>query len=397
MRRLALLCGVAAALAACQSPETGRGPTLARSGRTVACPQAEATSGETGRVVAAAEAFAATLSARQREALQQPFTLKSAIRWSNYPSAIVPRAGVPFGDMDARQTAAAEALVLAAAGACGAALLDGDRAADGIGKEHVAYIGPEHHYISFNGQPSASQPWMLMIGGHHLAYNFVFNGKEPGATPLFAGSDPARFTDQRGRELEPVKLQSEAMAALIRSVAGYPEAHLPGVYTDLVKSVVPLGAPPPVAQVGRRETAAEAFARAERTGVRRPDDPRGTDTRFPQSYPTGPMGRGVSYARLTPEQKLLVRRAIEAFAALPGRRIAEPLLPIYESEAALDDTYVSFSGDPNLAAPNAYARIDGPRVWIEMSVQPSLTDPAATHYHSVWRDKVSDYGGAFRG
>jgi hypothetical protein len=385
------------AVAGCQSPEDRNAPLAAVPARFTACLEAAPDSGGSKPVAAAARTFSQSLNEAQRRVLVQPFTLGAAIRWSNYPSAIVPRAGVPFGDLDARQTAAANALVIAAAGACGAAVLDGNRAADVIGAKAIAYIGPEHYYISFNGEPSDTDPWMLMIGGHHIALNFVFNDKEPGATPLFAGSDPARFVDQAGVQREPVKRQSEAMAALTRSVAAYPEAHLPGVYTDLVKSVVPLGGAPPVAQAGRRETPAESFERAERTGVRRPDDPRGTDTTYPQSYPTGPLGRGVNYAMLTSSQKALLRRAIEAFAALPGRRMSEALLPLYESPEALNQTYVSFSGDPNLVAPNAYARIDGPRVWIEMSVQKSLNDSNATHYHSVWRDKVSDYGGHFRG
>jgi hypothetical protein len=392
----ASLIGALAMLAACQSPDGQGAPLPAAPARFATCAEAARDSGAARLVAAAARAFAQSLDQKQRAALVQPFTLRNAIRWSNYPSAVIPRAGVPFGDMTPQQTEAANALVKAAAGACGAALLDGNRAADVIGNRAIAYIGPEHHYISFNGEPSETAPWMLMIGGHHIALNFVFNDKEPGATPLFAGSDPARFVDQAGVPREPVKRQSEAMATLAQAVAAYPEAHLPGVYTDLVKSVVPLGAPPPVAQTGRRETPAEAFARADRTGVRNPDDPRGTDTTYPQSYPTGPLGRGVSYARLTQAQKLLVRRAIEAFAALPGRRLSEPLLPLYESPEALDQTYVSFSGDPNLVMPNAYARIDGPRVWIEMSVQQSLNDPRATHFHSVWRDKVSDYGGHFK-
>ncbi|MEU3461886.1 DUF3500 domain-containing protein [Streptomyces sp. NPDC006733] len=37
-------------------------------------------------------------------------------------------------------------------------------------------------------------------------------------------------------------------------------------------------------------------------------------------------------------------------------------------------------------------RIDGPRVWIEFSMHDGivLADP---HPHTVWRDRLTDYGG----
>ena len=34
---------------------------------------------------------------------------------------------------------------------------------------------------------------MLQIGGHHIAYNLMFNGGREGATPLFFGSEPIYF------------------------------------------------------------------------------------------------------------------------------------------------------------------------------------------------------------
>lgn len=62
----------------------------------------------------------------------------------------------------------------------------------------------------------------------------------------------------------------------------------------------------------------------------------------------------------------------------------------YENE--LDDTSLSFSGSTSLTATGDYVRIDGPTIWIEFIMDaPYSTDETAPH--SVWRDKVSDYGG----
>ena len=48
---------------------------------------------------------------------------------------------------------------------------------------------------------------------------------------------------------------------------------------------------------------------------------------------------------------------------------------------------------PDLSAKGSYVRIDGPRVWMEFVVQPAVANPEELHYHALWRDKQSDYGG----
>jgi len=46
-----------------------------------------------------------------------------------------------------------------------------------------------------------------------------------------------------------------------------------------------------------------------------------------------------------------------------------------------------------MAVQGDYILIDGPSVWIEWSIQAGATIKTGVHPHSVWRDKVSDYGG----
>jgi hypothetical protein len=56
---------------------------------------------------------------------------------------------------------------------------------------------------------------------------------------------------------------------------------------------------------------------------------------------------------------------------------------------------------PSFAADDlgSYLRIDGPRVWIEMAVVEAAAyrDQGWVQYHSIWRDKMADYGGEFTG
>jgi hypothetical protein len=50
---------------------------------------------------------------------------------------------------------------------------------------------------------------------------------------------------------------------------------------------------------------------------------------------------------------------------------------------------VAYSGSTTLDTLDDYVRIDGPRVWIEFACQRGI------HYHTIWRDRVTDYGAEF--
>ena len=166
---------------------------------------------------------------------------------------------------------------------------------------------------------------MLQLGGHHLAYNFTFNGREAGATPLFFGSEPIRFTI-KGAEHEPLTAQSTAMSQLAKAISVHPQAKLSGTFTDVVKGVVV------------QMDTGQAADRRHRLGL-----------------PARLSGRQATIAAcpigaLTPEQQQLVRAALESYASLPGAAISRPLVAAYESPAALAQTYVGYSGATDLGA-----------------------------------------------
>ena len=119
----------------------------------------------------------------------------------------------------------------------------------------------------------------------------------------------------------------------------------------------------------------------------------GTDTGFPMSFPTGTTDRGILYGALSPDEQALVRTALESYASLPGAAITQQLVAAYESPTALAETYVGYSGQPDLGAEGSYVRIDGPRIWMELVVQRAVADRTKLHCHALWRDKQSDYGG----
>jgi hypothetical protein len=335
-----------------------------------ACREKTGGQGQVRAVAAAAETLQKMLTPAQHAVFARPLTRDTATRWSNLPVGIVPREGLRVGDLDAAQSAAAHRLAAAALSACGLTLWDEIRTADdfltAVDQRKLGWSGA-NYYMSVLGTPSRKKPWMLQMGGHHIAYNFTFNGGSEGATPLFFGTEPIRFTFKDATH-EPLAAQSSAMARLASALATHPQAKLSGTFTDVVKGVVMVPA-------------------AGKTAIR------GIDSGFPHSYPTGSLDRGILHDALNPDERALVRAALESYASLPGEAITKSLVAAYEAPDALAQTYIGFSGSPALTEKGSYVRIDGPRIWMEFVVQPAVGNPAELHYHALWRDKLSDYGG----
>jgi hypothetical protein len=349
MRRLAAIAG--AAVAAFATSAAASEPRECRS-----------TAGGAAPASTAAAAFLTTLTREQRAAAVRTYGKGDAIKWSNLPLTLAPRVGVRLGDLNAGQTAAADALLRTALSSCGIEMLSNIRAADGVLKpQDSRKIGwdPANYFVAFVGEPSADRPWSLKVDGHHLAYNVTFNAPQVSATPLFDGVEPVEFK-VGDRSYEPLAAQAGAMRSLATALAAVPAAKLEGEFRDVTRGSTPQG-----------------------------------DTNFPTTYPEGAAGRGVGYSALTPNQQVRVREAMERWLELPNGAISKPLMATYAAPAALAQTYVGVAGAPDLGTPGSYVRIDGPRVWIEFIVQPAVADPKKVHYHTIWRDKVADYGGAF--
>ncbi len=142
------------------------------------------------------------------------------------------------------------------------------------------------------------------------------------------------------------------------------------------------------------------------------------------TYPTGTTGRGALISSMTTAQqaviKPLVKAMIEAWVNTQASDISASLLADYESDTALAQTYVGYQVGAGAAdggttrcnfdatinqektpinSQNSYLRVDGPRVWIEMVVQAAVAykSNGFVHYHSLWRDRLADYGNEFGG
>lgn len=115
--------------------------------------------------------------------------------WTNFPVDIVPRPGVRVGEFTPAERAAVHALLRTVLSQMGYQKVLEIMAADQL----VADAGPDYaaglnvYTVALFGQPSATAPWMLQFGGHHLGLNVTFVGDRTVCAPLHTGILPARF------------------------------------------------------------------------------------------------------------------------------------------------------------------------------------------------------------
>jgi hypothetical protein len=313
-------------------------------------------------VATSAQAFLATLSTSQQSTVQLSWDLATARKWSNLPAQLVARNGIALSALSTAQRTAANTLISTALSTTGNTLWTGMLAADdylaanGGGSSY----GYGNFYIAFLGTPSSSSFWVLQLTGHHLTYNIAMNGTYKSPTPLFLGVEPKGSFTQSNVSYDPMQAQRTAAADLVGSLTGYSAALLSGTYSDLL-----LGA----------------------------NGSGNIDGTYPKSYPSGTSGRGVLYSALSTTDQAKVQAFIKAYVNTQATEYADELLSAYLSDTALASTYVAYAGSGDVTTSGSYIRVDGPRVWIEFSVQRGVIFSSDIHFHTIWRDKVGDYGG----
>ncbi|OAX48132.1 DUF3500 domain-containing protein [Paenibacillus sp. AD87] len=311
-----------------------------------------------GKIVELAKSFAATLSYNQLRDLNQEYSLRNVVNWSNYPQATMGRrgrCGLRIGTLSEEQWTALNVLLAAATGSGknqGYDEIQQILNADDYLRDHgvARDYGRDNYYVAFLGTPSNSGTWELQFGGHHLAIaNTYTDGNLVGATPSFRGIEPFSTFEYNGISNQPQQRAQRTFVALLASFDNNQLAlsRLRGKYRDLL-----LGP--------------------------------GKDWAFP----TTP--EGIRGSELHEDQRALLLAVIETYVSSTDDVNAERILAGYEND--LDFTYVAYSGSTSVSKPKDYIRIDGPSVWIEFSMHIGiiLSDP---HPHAVWRDKNTDYGG----
>ena len=308
------------------------------------------------KVICLVNAFKATLSSSQIPNLEIEYTKDNIEIWSNLPAAISPRLGLRMGDLSNNQLVAAKALIKEITGSTPNEGWDEMQqvwmADDFLNtKEPGGKYGAGNYYITFLGTPSMNGTFEILLTGHHYTIaNTYKNGKLAGATPRFEAVEPFSFV-WNGKTYAPISQERAAMSALLNSLTEKQliEAKSPNIFTNIL--LKPLN-----------------------------------NWEFPEK------STGLQLIGLSPTQKELVIKVIKTYTEDISDNDASIILSKYISE--LDSTFIIYSGTKALATQNDYFRIDGPHIWIELSVQRGQVLPNEPyHFHSIWRDRKSDYGG----
>jgi len=316
-----------------------------------------------GDAAAAAKKFLATLDETQRGKAVYDFKDEAQRkRWSNLPTTMVKRGGLRLGDLKQEQRDAATALLAAALSPAGKEkvlqIVEGDeqlkkndrgggpggRGGPGGGPGGPAMFGHDEYYISFLGQPSATDPWMLQFGGHHLGINVTFAGEHTTLAPSHTGAQPAIY-EFEGRTVRPLGREVDKSLALLLSLdeAQAKKAILGFQMHDLVlgpgrdgQTIEPEGVKGSALNDRQREMLLDLAG--EWTGIMKDD-------------------------------------AAKAKMAEMRKNIAE--------------TWFAWSGPKEKG--KGYFRIQGPTVLIEYAPQ-NLGGDITKHIHTIYRDPQNDYG-----
>ena len=79
-------------------------------------------------------------------------------------------------------------------------------------------FGAMNYMIAFLGKPSKTTPWILQLGGHHLAINIYYKGTAGAATPYHVAAQPTVWKDDQGKTHEPLAPMRESLHGLLDSL-----------------------------------------------------------------------------------------------------------------------------------------------------------------------------------
>ena len=307
----------------------------------------------TAKVVQAANAFLGTLSDTERAKCTFGFESSQRTGWSNLPTGIFKRNGLRFGDLKPEQREAALKLVASALSRQGyqkvTDIMNGDEVLKNAGGGRTGgrpsqgiRFGLAEYYIALLGTPSATTPWMIQFGGHHLAINVTVAGESSVMTPSLPAAQPAKYT-LNGQTVRPLGHENDKGFALIGALnaAQLKKAVLNYEVKDLV-----LGP--------------------------------GNDGKVIQP-------EGILASELDASQQAMLLDIAHEWVGILNDEAANAKME--EIKANLPKTYFAWSG----ATKNgglAYYRIQGPTLIIEYAPQFGDLD----HIHTIYRDPTNDYG-----
>jgi len=132
------------------------------------------------------------------------------------------RKGVPLSDLDGTAKTAAMSVVKPMLSSQGYSQVEAiQKADDWLNKNSTSgtdsFGSDTDYYIAVCGTPSATDPFMVQFGGHHLARNYTYKGTSVSITPDFTGTEPKSFSISN-TDVEPPKERAGTLLSLSGSL-----------------------------------------------------------------------------------------------------------------------------------------------------------------------------------
>ena len=86
------------------------------------------------------------------------------------------------------------------------------------GRRRGINFGAANYMIAFLGKPSKTTPWILQLGGHHLAINIYYKGTTGAATPYHVAAQPTVWKDDQGKTHDPLAPMRDSLHGLLVSL-----------------------------------------------------------------------------------------------------------------------------------------------------------------------------------
>jgi hypothetical protein len=276
-----------------------------------------------------------------------PFDSPERLNWHFIPRE---RKGLPIKDMTPAQRALAFGLLHTGLGASGflkaTTIMSLEQILKDLEKGSGPVRDPERYFFTIFGKPSDWGKWGWRVEGHHLSLNFTLeDGKITAATPAFFGANPAEVRQGPREGLRTLADVEDRALRLVQALD-----------SDQRKLAVV-------------EEAAPKDIRAANT---------------PQ--PPTEEAVGIPFAKLTEDQKAMLKALVESYAADMPTEVAQAWIGEIR-QAGPDPVRFAWFGPADRSQPHAY-RVQGPTFLIEFN----NTQNGANHIHSVWRNMLGDFG-----
>ena len=294
-----------------------------------------------------AKRFIASLDGDQRRKALYPLDANQKFDFHFVPRAVP---GVSWKDMNERQKQAGVALLKWALSNSGYAKVEAIRSLEPVlreiengnpGRDETRYA------FVFFGEPSERTPWAFRYEGHHLSLTFAFrDGRMVASTPQFLGSNPAEVRSGPKKGFRALPKEQDLAFKLVQNLT--PDQRKKAVLSDR--------APADILTMNSRRASIEG-----REGLKFTD-----------------MGDA--------QQKLLLE-LLRAHAEVQGDAERDRRMKAIQTEerGALVFAWLGSTS----AGSGHYYRILGENLLVEYD----NTQNNANHIHTVWRNRMEDFGG----